>query len=92
MFVNASVLAMRSGMINGTLEEGFPRASKTKANGFFSLRTKVLSFVAAQESVDSANFCPSPSRLDQRSMEAMTSADRTGVPSWNMSPLRRVNV
>ena len=75
IFVNASVLATRSGMMNGTFEEGFASASSVSGNGFFSFSVKVLSSTAVQESVNSASFWPSASRLAQRSIEAMQSAD-----------------
>jgi hypothetical protein len=92
MFLNASVFAMRSGMMNGTLDEGFPSASSTSGNGFFSLSVNVLSLTAVHEAVASPSFCPSASRFDQRSIDAMQSAERTGAPSWNLSPSRSVNV
>ncbi len=83
---------MRSGMMNGTFDEGFASASRVSGNGLFSFRRKVLSSTAVQDSVASASFWPSASRLDQRSIEAMTSAERTGAPSWNLSPSRSVKV
>ena len=92
MFVDASVLAMRSGMMNGTFDDGFASASSASGNGRFSFNVKVLSLTAFQESVTSASFCPSASRFAQRSIEAMQSAERTGWPSWNLSPSRSVNV
>ena len=92
MFLKASVFATRSGMMKGTFDEGFPRASSVSGNGVFSFRRNVLSFTAVHDSMDSASFCPRASRLAQRSMEAMQSAERTGAPSWNLSPSRRVNV
>ena len=92
MFVDASVLAMRSGMMNGTFDDGFASASSTSGNGFLSLSVNVLSSMAFHDSVDSAIFCPSASRFDHRSIDAMQSAERTGAPSWNLSPSRSVNV
>jgi hypothetical protein len=91
-FLNGSVFAMRSGMMNGTFDEGFASASSVSGKGFFSLRRKVLSLTAVQDSVASASFWPSASRFDQRSIEAMQSADLTGAPSWNLSPSRSVKV
>ncbi len=90
--LNASVAAMRSGMMNGTFDEGLPSASSTYGNGFLSLRLKVLSLTAVQDSVISPSFWPNTSRLAQRSIEAMQSADFTGSPSWNLRPSRSVNV
>ena len=92
MFLNASVLAMRSGMMKGTFEEGLASASSVSGNGAFSLRRKVLSSTALHDSVASASFWPSASRLAQRSMDAMQSAERTAAPSWNLSPGRSVKV
>ena len=83
---------MRSGMMNGTFEDGLPSASSTYANGFLSLSRKVLSFTAVHDSVISPSFWPSTSRFAQRSIEAMQSAERTGWPSWNFSPSRSVKV
>src|SRR5262252_3701490 len=90
MLVDASVLAMRSGMMNGTFDDGFASASRTRGNDFLSLSVNVLSLTAVHASVDSAIFWPSASRFDHRSMEAMQSADRTGDPSWNLRPSRSV--
>ena len=42
----ASVLASRSGMMNGTLVESLPSASRISGNGAFSLSVKVLSSTA----------------------------------------------
>ena len=92
MFLNASVLAMRSGMMNGTFDEGLASASKASGKAFLSLRRKVLSLTAVHDSLASASFCPSASRLPQRSIEAMQSADLTATPSWNLRPSRNVNV
>ncbi|TMG87441.1 MAG: hypothetical protein E6H74_01340 [Betaproteobacteria bacterium] len=86
------VLAMRSGMMKGTLDEGFASASSARGKGFLSLSVKVLSSMAFHDSVDSAIFCPSASRFDHLSIDAMQSAERTGVPSWNLSPSRSVKV
>ena len=72
---------MRSGMINGTFDDGFANASSARGNGRFSLRVNVLSLTAFQDSVTSASFWPSASRFAHRSMEAMQSAERTGWPS-----------
>ena len=38
------------------------------------------------------SFWPIASRLPQRWIEAITSSPVTGAPSWNSSPVRRVNV
>src|SRR6266404_9761307 len=92
MLVDASVLAMRSGMTNGTFDDGFANASRTSGNGRFSLSVKVLSLTAFQDSVTSAIFWPRASRLAHRSSDAMQSADRTAWPSWNLSPSRSVKV
>src|SRR5262249_11973799 len=92
IWVKASVLATRSGIMNGTLDEGLANASSVRANGFFSFRVNVVSFTAVQASVRSASFWPSASRFDQRSTEAMQSADRTGWPSCHFRPARKVNV
>src|SRR6266699_1199896 len=92
MLVDASVLAMRSGMMKGTLDEGFASASSARGKGFLSLSVKVLSSTAFHDSVDSAIFWPSASRFDHLSIDAMQSAERTGVPSWNFNPSRSVKV
>ena len=83
---------MRSGMMNGTFDEGLASASSVSGNGFFSLSVNVLSSTAVQASVASASFWPSASRLAQRSMEAMQSAELHRLPSWNLRPSRSVNV
>src|SRR5882762_994146 len=92
IWVNASVLATRSGMMNGTFDDGLPSASSTYGNGFFSFRLNVLSLTAVHASVISASFWPNTSRLPQRSIDAMQSAERTAAPSWNFNPSRSVNV
>src|SRR6185437_7845869 len=92
MFVDASVFAMRSGMMNGTFDEGLASASSVSGNGRLSVSANVLSLTAFQASVTSASFWPSASRLAHRSIDAMQSADRTGWPSWNLRPSRNVNV
>ena len=83
---------MRSGMMNGTFDDGFASASSVSGNGFLSLSVKVLSLTAFHDSVASASFWPSASRFAQRSIDAMQSAERTGWPSWNLSPSRSVKV
>ena len=92
MFLIGSVFAIRSGMMNGTFDDGLASASSVSGNGFFSFSRKVLSLTAVHASVASASFWPSASRLLQRSIEAMQSADLTTCPSWNLSPSRNVNV
>src|SRR6185436_232671 len=92
MFVDASVFAMRSGMMNGTFDDGFASASSASGNGRFNFRVNVLSLTGFHDSVTSASFWPSASRFDHRSIDAMQSAERTGWPSWNLSPSRSVNV
>jgi hypothetical protein len=92
MLVDASVLAMRSGMMNGTLDDGFASASSVRGNGFLSLEREGLVVDGLHDSVTSAIFCPRASRFDHLSIDAMQSAERTGVPSWNLSPSRSVNV
>ncbi len=78
MFVDASVLAIRSGMMNGTFDDGLANASSASGNGRFNLSVKVLSVTAFHDSVTSAIFWPSASRFAHRSIEAMQSAERTG--------------
>jgi hypothetical protein len=43
-------------------------------------------------SMNVASFCPSGSRLDQRTSDAVTSSPVTGLPSWNSSPFLSRNV
>src|SRR5260370_14135145 len=71
MLVDASVLAMRSGMMNGTFDDGFASASSARGNGFLRLRVKVLSSTAFHDFCASAIFCPSASRLDPLPIPAM---------------------
>src|SRR5450432_939135 len=92
MLVDASVLAMRSGMMNGTFDDGFASASSASGNGRLSLRVNVLSLTAFHDSVTSAIFWPSASRFAHLSTDAMQSAERTGWPSWNLRPSRSVKV
>ena len=83
---------MRSGMMKGTLLESLPIASRSSGNGFLSTIEKVLSSAAFISPTVWAIAWPRPSRFIQRASEAMQSAERTGVPSWNLRPSRKVKV
>jgi CRP/FNR family cyclic AMP-dependent transcriptional regulator len=57
MEVHSSLLnVMRSGMMNGTFDDGLPSASSVSGKGFLSLSWNVLSFMTFHDSVASASF------------------------------------
>ena len=78
-------------MIAHTLDPTLPKAADSSGNGRFSRITMVLSSGALISSVTAATDRPKLSRRPQRVMEATTSRPRTGSPSWNFSPSRRVS-
>ncbi len=77
---------MRSGM----MWQLFAKAIGSRANGFFRMISKVLSLTALISLSWLAMRWPMPSRFIQRVSEAMQSWLRTGTPSVNISPSRRV--
>jgi len=76
--------------MNGTLLDGLPSASRISGNGDLSAIVKVFSSTARISPTASISFCPSVSRLPQRSSEATQSAARTGAPSCHFSPSRNM--
>ncbi len=86
-----SVLARRSGMMNSTEESGLASASSSSGKARLSRSVKLRSSVAVQSSVTRASSWPTGSRAHQRRIEAMQSAERTGLPSWKRSPSRSRN-
>jgi hypothetical protein len=68
-------------MMNAGLPEGLDSASSTRPKGSLKLIFQPLSPVASILSSAANIFCPRLSRLPQRSSEAMTSAEVTGLPS-----------
>ena len=87
--VNGSVLASRSGMIGHMEVADLPSASGNCGNGRLSRKRIVLSSGALSSSVASISAWPNASRTPQRLMLATQSRASTGVPSWNLSPVRR---
>ena len=87
-----SVAATRLGIMNGTFEDGLPRASTTRPNGCESTMAKVLASIALISFVTPSRTWPKPSRAPQRLIEAMQSSEVTGVPSLHSSPSRSVMV
>ena len=90
--VLASVLAMRSGIMKGTLLESLPIASSRSGNGFLSVIEKLRSSIGFISPITPGSVCPSTSRFIQRSSEAMQSSGRTGAPSCHLRPGRKVIV
>ena len=90
--VNGSVLAIRSGMITGRNPGVFANAAGSSANGRFNRNTSVLSSFADNSSVAAISAPPNASRLPHRCTLATQSRARTGSPSWNFKPSRRVSV
>jgi hypothetical protein len=88
--VVAGVEAIRSGMMNSGLAVGRASASVTSAKGRDSFRRKPRSPVVSSVAVAASSARPTTSRCPQRRMEAMTSAARTGWPSWKLRPSRSV--
>ena len=87
-----SVAASRAGMMNDGLAEGLPSASSTRPNGVS--RSMVNVFASTGAILLTAAIISRPSaesRAPQRLSEATQSSAVTGVPSWNLSPSRRVN-
>ncbi len=78
--------------MNGTLDPTLPSASRTRPNGSFKVRTKVLSSMAFMSAIAFISTWPYPSRAPQRLIEAMQSSEVTGLPSCHSSPSRKVIV
>jgi hypothetical protein len=85
IWVKASVAATRAGITYMLVS-----ANGSRANGFFRRNTMVRSSAADISSVAASRVWPMLLRWPQRRMEAMQSAARTGSPSWNHRPSRRV--
>ena len=68
-----------------------PSANSICRNGLVSVIWNRLSSSAAICAVSAAMVWPNGSFLDQRRTEATASLARTGWPSWNVCPSRRVN-
>ncbi len=64
----------------------------TKGKGRLSSIVKLLSSSGVIAATTSISFCPKTSRLPQRAIEAMQSTGKTGLPSWNLSPSRKVKL
>ena len=79
-------------MMKAGLPDGLPSASSTMPNGCLNTMRQPLSPLASIVSSAANIFCPRPSRWPQRFSDAITSADATGLPSWNARPLRNVKV
>ena len=79
-------------MMNGTLLEGLPSASRTRPNGSFSSSTKLFLSVACSLPVAANMSLPSGSFLPQRISEATQSSEVTGGPSWKRRPSRSVKL
>ena len=88
----ASVSAMALGIMKGTLELILPSAGRTRPQGLVRVSLKVLSSTASIEAMLAMSCWPMPSRLPQRAIEAMQSAEVTGVPSCHFRPSRSVMV
>jgi hypothetical protein len=86
------VSAMRLGMMNGTFDDGLPRASNIKPVGEFSVAVKVLASTAFHSLTKLFSFCPIESRAAQRLIDATTSSAVTGLSSWNSKPSRSVKL
>ena len=90
--LNASVCATRRGMMNGTLDDGLPRASSTKPQGSRSRMRNSFAEVASMRSTKFISAIPIGSRFPQRASEAATSSPVTALPSWNSRPDRSLNI
>ena len=77
-------------MIAHMLPDVLPTASDT-GNGYFSRISTVRSSGAEISSVAASIACPNVSRLAQRCTLAAASRPSTLVPSWNVSPSRKVS-
>ena len=91
-WVNASVLASRSGIIAHISDGDFPSASGSSGNGFFRRNSIVLSSGADNSSVAASRAWPNASRFPQRCTDATQSRARTRSPSCHFSPSRRVSL
>ena len=83
---------MRSGIMNGTLDDGLPSASITRPNGCFSVSVKVRSLTTSSEASSRITSVPDTSFAPQRLIDATQSAAVTGAPSCHFRPWRSVNV
>ena len=90
MLVKGSTFASRSGMMNRQDVVTFEKASSIFGKGRFSRMEKTRSLSSVISATRASNSWPKASRRPQRRMEATQSRPRTGVPSWNFSPSRRV--
>lgn len=79
---------MRSGMMKHCEEFDLPSAAGSSGNGCLSRMRKRRSSITVISSVTRRTAWPKPSRTDQRAIDAMQSAARTGSPSWNVRPSR----
>src|ERR1700761_353003 len=79
-------------MMNGALPDGLPSASRTIGKGCLNVMRKDLASTASNDCRAANILSPNTSRLPQRVIDAITSAEVTGLPSLNASPLRSVNV
>ena len=86
--LNGSVLAICSGMMNGTLAPPLPIASMNIGNGCLSVILIVRSSCAPQLSTNFHTVWPIVSRAAQRFRLGAQSCARTGSPLWNFSPSR----
>ena len=85
-------MASRSGIMNGTFEFILPSAGSTRDQGSFRISRKLRSSIASIFSVTPISSWPTASRLPQRRIEAMQSAEVTGAPSCHFRPSRSVMV
>ena len=83
---------MRAGMMNGTLLEALPKASRTMAQGSFNTIRRVLASGVSNLSTKPNKTPPMASRLDHRFKDAATSSLVTGLPSWKAKPGRSLKV
>ena len=90
--LNASVSATRLGMMNSTLEDGLPSASRRNPQGSRRKMRKVSAAGASMRSTKVISAVPIASRFPQREIEATTSSPVTGLPSWNSSPFLSLKV
>jgi hypothetical protein len=79
-------------MMKGARLDTFAMASISSGNGSFKRIEKCLSSPPFISSTTVASVSPSASRAIQRLSEAVQSAPRTGCPSWNLSPSRKVKL
>ncbi len=87
----SDVAAIRAGMMNGTLDDGLPSASRTRPNGCESSSVNVFLSTGASFAVWAASSRPSGSRFDQRLSDSTASSAVTAAPSWNLRPSRSAN-